>query len=100
MTDEKREIELEHHESNEFRTTHHQPAADVKLHHDKVAPEAIGGLYDEMPKGYYRSKDFIGTLIVCVRTTTFKLVSNEYRRLVSHRSVVTWDGCCQQTLCL
>ncbi|EHK97415.1 putative Uncharacterized MFS-type transporter yusP [Glarea lozoyensis 74030] len=63
MTDEKREIELEHHESNEDRTIQHAPKADVKLHHDKVAPEAIGGLYDEMPKGYYTSKEFIGTLI-------------------------------------
>jgi hypothetical protein len=64
MASEKREIELEHHEPSEHHGIQHAPHADVTLHHDKVAPEAIGGLYDEMPKGYYRSKDFIGTLIV------------------------------------
>ena len=42
----------------------HTPTVEVALHHDAVAPEAIGGLYDEMPKGYYWSKDFIGTMIV------------------------------------
>jgi hypothetical protein len=64
MTDEKREVELEHHESTDQQSIRHAPPPDVKLHHDKVAPEAIGGLYDEMPAGYYWSKDFIGTVIV------------------------------------
>jgi hypothetical protein len=58
----------EHHEANATSQPHHRaPHADVELHHDAVAPEAVGGLYNEMPKGYYWSKDFIGTLIVSFR---------------------------------
>lgn len=63
---EKHDVHLEHREQTHgvHGTGHLAPAANVALHHDQVAPEAIGGLYAEMPKGYYRSKDFIGTLIV------------------------------------
>jgi hypothetical protein len=45
----------------------HAPAPAVHLHHDTVAPEAIGGLYHEMPAKYYRSPAFIGTLVVSPR---------------------------------
>jgi hypothetical protein len=61
----KDEVMLEHREAESVEHHHqHTPAAEVALHHDQVAPEAIGGLYEEMPKGYYWSKDFLGTLIV------------------------------------
>ena len=45
----------------------HAPAPAVHLHHDAVAPEAIGGLYHEMPAKYYRSPAFVGTLVVSLR---------------------------------
>jgi hypothetical protein len=64
MTDEKHEIELEHDESTDQQSIRHAPLPNVKYHHDIVAPEAISGLYDEMPAGYYWSKDCIGTVIV------------------------------------
>lgn len=60
----KDEVILEHQEADLSQHHHHAPHADVALHHDQVAPEAIGGLYEEMPKGYYWSKNFLGTLIV------------------------------------
>jgi len=64
MTDiEKNNVVFEHRETAAHHM--HTPPADVALHHDAVAPEAIGGLYDEMPKGYYWSKDFVGTVVVC-----------------------------------
>lgn len=58
----KNEYSIEHQE----QTGHYQhtPVVTIALHHDAVAPEAIGGLYEEMPKGYYRSKGFVGTMIV------------------------------------
>jgi hypothetical protein len=40
------------------------PNPKIALHHDAVAPEAVGGIYQEMPSGYYRSVGFIGTVIV------------------------------------
>jgi hypothetical protein len=48
----------------------HAPAPAIHLHHDAVAPEAIGGLYHEMPAKYYRSPAFIGTLVVSLRLPT------------------------------
>ncbi|CAG8975243.1 hypothetical protein HYALB_00011943 [Hymenoscyphus albidus] len=57
---EKHDIDLEHREQT---NRHSEAAIDAALHHDEVAPEAIGGIYGEMPKGYFKSKDFIGTLI-------------------------------------
>ena len=60
----KDKVVLEHQEAEISQHRHHAPTADVALHHDQVAPEAIGGLYEEMPKGYYWSKNFLGTLIV------------------------------------
>ena len=45
----------------------HAPAPAVRLHHDAVAPEAIGGLCHKMPAKYYRSPAFIGILVVSLR---------------------------------
>lgn len=42
----------------------HAPPSKIALYHDAIAPEAVGGIYDEMPPGYYRSVGFIGTVIV------------------------------------
>jgi hypothetical protein len=42
----------------------HAPPPEIALHHDAIAPEAVGGIYKEMPLGYYRSVGFIGTVIV------------------------------------
>jgi hypothetical protein len=44
--------------------TEHHKVTSIELHHDAVAPEAIGGMYEEMPAGYYRSPKFIGTVVV------------------------------------
>lgn len=41
----------------------HVPEA---LSKDIVAAEAVGGAYAEMPKGYYWSKGFLGTLVVSI----------------------------------
>jgi hypothetical protein len=60
---EKNDVTLEHREAAAHQM--HTPPAEVALHHDAVAPEAVGGLYEEMPKGYYLSKNFIGTVVVC-----------------------------------
>jgi len=41
-------------------TTHHEHEArhvnptNIELHHDQVAPEAIGGLQKDLPAHYYR----------------------------------------------
>jgi hypothetical protein len=42
----------------------HAPPPEIALRHDVIAPEAIGGIYKEMPSGYYRGVGFIGTVIV------------------------------------
>lgn len=62
MTDTKNDVGVEHHEASHHEM--HAAPTTIALHHDAVAPEAVGGLYDEMPMGYYLSKDFIGTVIV------------------------------------
>lgn len=54
---EKRSLEITHQEHA------HTTPTNVALHHDKVAPEALGGLESELPKNYYRSPAFIGTLV-------------------------------------
>ena len=46
-----------------FQQPHHEHPADIELHHDRVAPEAIGGLEKDLPPNYYRSPAFIGTLV-------------------------------------
>jgi hypothetical protein len=65
-----------------------------------VASEAVGGLYDEMPKGYYLSKGFLGTLAVSaflLARIISRYLTND-RLLAWRRSVATLDGSCQQTL--
>ena len=52
------------HNDEEIGPARHAPTTTIQLHHDAVAPEAIGGLYHEMPAKYYRSPAFIGTLVV------------------------------------
>ncbi|KAK0813200.1 hypothetical protein LTR91_007420 [Friedmanniomyces endolithicus] len=42
---------------------HAEHATDIELHHDLVAPEALGGRQSELPRNYYRSPAFIGTLV-------------------------------------
>ena len=70
-------MEIEHREAT-VATGHysHTPEPKIALHHDAVAAEAIGGDYEEMPKGYYTSSAFIGTMVVSVYTLRFKAVSN------------------------
>lgn len=54
---------------DKFEVTHeehavlHEHPTDIELHHDRVAPEAIGGLQQDLPAHYYRSPKFIGTLV-------------------------------------
>ena len=50
---------------SEQAVPHHELAhpTTIELHHDKVAPEAIGGLQQDLPAHYYRSPKFIGTLV-------------------------------------
>lgn len=50
----KDEAVLEHREAGMSQHNHHALAVDVTLHHDQVAPEAIGGLHEEMSKGITR----------------------------------------------
>jgi hypothetical protein len=52
------------HSDDEINAVRRAPAPNIQLDHDAVAPEAIGGLYHEMPANYYRSPAFIGTLVV------------------------------------
>jgi hypothetical protein len=62
----KNEMEVEHREAPGAAGHYsHTPEPKITLHHDTVAPEAIGGEYEEMPKGYYTSPAFIGTMVVC-----------------------------------
>lgn len=59
----KEDAVLEHHEHNDSQPRAHNVAAAIR--HDAVAPEAVGGVYEEMPQGYYWSPGFLGTLLVC-----------------------------------
>lgn len=34
-----------------------------RLHHDQIAPEALGGLEKDLPPNYYYSARFLGTLV-------------------------------------
>jgi hypothetical protein len=49
---------------NDYGIHTHAPPPKIALHHDAIAPEAVGGIYTEMPPGYYRSLGFMGTVIV------------------------------------
>jgi len=63
---EKSEIDLEHQDDiRNSPATPHAPTTIILHKKDVVAKEAIGGDYEELPKGYYWSKDFLGTLTVC-----------------------------------
>ncbi|KAK3636702.1 hypothetical protein LTR56_014003 [Elasticomyces elasticus] len=50
-------------EHAEHAVHQHEHVTDIELHHDQVAPEAIGGLQRELPANYYRSAAFIGTVV-------------------------------------
>lgn len=41
----------------------HASRHDAGLHHDHIAQEALGGHTGDLPKGYYHSPGFIGTVI-------------------------------------
>lgn len=47
----------------ELTANQHEHPTDIELHHDRVAPEAIGGMQQDLPTHYYRSPAFIGTLV-------------------------------------
>jgi hypothetical protein len=49
-------------DNNELNRYH--TAKSEGLHHDHVAAEALGGHTSDLPKGYYRSPGFVGTVIV------------------------------------
>ena len=80
----KDDITLDHREVAGYQS--HVPKVPA-LHHDVVAPEAIGGLYEEMPKGYYWSKDFIGTLIVSCFISLCRVLSLCPRLMSARRRV-------------
>lgn len=50
--------------SNHIEDVHVVKKVHADGHVDLVDTHAIGGDYDEMPKGYYWSIQFIGTVIV------------------------------------
>ena len=84
---EKNDITLEH--LDDSSTHRHIPAPLPALHHDLVAPEAVGGLYEEMPKGYFWSKGFLGTLTVSTHPSHFPSKLKISRLLVSRKLAVT-----------
>lgn len=55
-TDEKNDVQV--------HLTHVEEIAKEHGDEDEVAAEAIGGTNDDLPKGYYRSASFIGTVTV------------------------------------
>ena len=70
------------------------------LHHDHIAAEALGGHTSDLPKGYYYSSGFIGTVVVSLVCAVF---DNQYpdsvnRLPVSHKSPAILDGYFRQTL--
>lgn len=72
----------------------HVAPTNIKLHHDAVAPEAIGGLYHEMPAGYYRSPKFIGTVVVSYRILPYVYhhLTKIVGRLFSPDFWISWLG--------
>jgi len=64
---EKEEV-LEHYENTDRRSRSANSRGNresvVPHNNGVVASEAVGGAYEEMPKGYYWSKGFLGTLAV------------------------------------
>ncbi|KAG9241653.1 fungal trichothecene efflux pump [Calycina marina] len=59
---EKHEVDIEHRDAVGSLHSKHRKTPAALHKQDIVAQEAIGGTYEELPKGYYYSKDFIGTL--------------------------------------
>jgi hypothetical protein len=51
--------------------SHVKTANSHGLHHDHVAEEALGGTSSDLPKGYYRSPGFIGTVVVSSASRLF-----------------------------
>jgi len=51
-------------ESNHVEDVHVVKKVHADGHVDLVDTHAIGGAFEEMPKGYYWSPQFIGTVIV------------------------------------
>ena len=83
------------HNNAEIAPVQRAPAPTIHLHHDAVAPEAIGGLYHEMPAKYYRSPAFIGTLVVSLKYVNKggeQEADHFFRPLVLPRFLDTWDG--------
>ena len=67
---------------------------------DYVDAKAIGGDYEEMPKGYFLSPQFVGTVTVCgIVKLTLVSTNPVSRHNVSEASARTWAGSCQQILC-
>ena len=83
---EKDNIILEHLDGS---STHRRVPVPPALHHDLVAPEAVGGLYEEMPKGYFWSKGFLGTLAVSTHLSHFPSKLKISRLLVWPKLAVT-----------
>jgi hypothetical protein len=90
-------------------TKNHENIDDVhvvkKVHADGtvdlIDTHAIGGVVEEMPKGYYYSPQFIGTVVVrssCICWLHSSLIT-WHRPFVLGAYVRFWDGCCRQTLC-
>jgi hypothetical protein len=50
--------------TNDNALTHQQTTSSGGLHHDHVAQEALGGRTADLGKSYFRSVNFIGTVIV------------------------------------
>lgn len=51
---------------------HHHTSDSAGLHHDHIAQEAIGGHSAELGKSYFRSINFIGTVVVRIRFKPYK----------------------------
>jgi len=78
---EKHDVEVEHRDDIENGPVTPNTHTPIVLHKkDVVALEAIGGAYEELPHGYYWSKDFLGTLTVrCYPNATTSAVLTTVR---------------------
>lgn len=67
---------------------------------DIVDAHTLGGELDVMPKGYFTSPQFIGTVTVrCTNNSVRGIRLTKHRLNVLQVSVAIWAGCFQQTLC-
>jgi hypothetical protein len=73
---------------------HQHTAASRGLHHDHIAAEALGGHTSDLPEGYYRSMNFIGTVIVSVYSYKFNgsKINTISRPPVWLKFLDIWDG--------